>query len=70
MRYNWLDWIAIVLVIVGALNWGLVGLFNFNLVTALFGAVPALVSIIYILVGLAGLYLIYMVARQSQVEPT
>lgn len=66
MRFNWLDWIAIVLVIVGAINWGLVGIFNFNLVEAIFGAVPALVTTVYILVGLAGLYMIYLVSREAQ----
>lgn len=44
------------LVIVGALNWGLVGLFNFNLVTTLLGSVPMLVRVVYILVGVAGLW--------------
>ncbi|MGE5620548.1 MAG: DUF378 domain-containing protein [Sphingomonadaceae bacterium] len=67
MRYGWLDWTAIVLVIIGAINWGLIGLFGFNLVEALFGWAPALVSIIYVLVGLAGLYLIYTVSRTSRV---
>ena len=50
-----LDVVAASLVIVGALNWGLVGAFNFNLVAALFGT-SALASIVYILVGAAGLY--------------
>lgn len=67
MRFNALDWVAIVLVIVGALNWGLVGLFGFNLVNALFGGVPVLESLVYILVGLAGLYMIYLVSRESRV---
>ena len=44
------------LVTVGALNWGLVGLANMNLVELLFGTWPALVQIVYILVGLAGVY--------------
>ena len=70
MRFNWLDWVSIVLVIIGALNWGLVGLFNFNLVTFIFGGVPVLVSIIYILVGLAGLYMIYTVSRTREVRAT
>jgi uncharacterized membrane protein YuzA (DUF378 family) len=55
---NVLDFIAFILVIVGAINWGLVGLFKFNLVTALLGTVPILVTIVYILVGLAGVYCI------------
>lgn len=51
-------WLCIVLVVIGALNWALVGLFNFNLVTAIFGSMSAISRIVYILVGLAGLYLI------------
>lgn len=47
-----------VLVIVGALNWGLVGLFKFNLVMALFGSVPTLERIVYILVGIAGVVML------------
>lgn len=48
-----LDIVSAILVIVGALNWGLVGLFGFNLVTFLLGAGP-LASIVYVLVGTAG----------------
>lgn len=51
-----IDIIATILVIVGALNWGLVGLFNFNLVAAIFGGLTAITRIIYILVGIAGVY--------------
>ena len=52
-----LDTIALILVIIGALNWGLVGLFNFDLVAAIFGGQDSMLSrIIYSLVGLAGLY--------------
>lgn len=51
-----LHWIALVLVIIGAINWGLVGLFQFDLVAALFGGQAAPLSrLIYILVGLAGI---------------
>ena len=50
-----LDVAAAILVIVGALNWGLVGAAKFNLVAALFGQ-SALASIVYILVGLAAVY--------------
>ena len=55
-----LDWVALVLVIIGAVNWGLVGLFNFDLVAGIFGSMTWLSKIIYDLVGLAGLYLIFM----------
>ena len=52
-----LDWIALILVIIGGLNWGLVGLFNFDLVAAIFGAMSILSRIIYILVCLSAIYL-------------
>jgi len=61
---NALDWIALVLVIVGGLNWGLVGLFNFDLVAAILGSIPILQKIVYILVGLSALYLIYYAAKK------
>lgn len=47
--------IALVLIIIGAVNWGLVGLFDFNLVDTLFGAGSMISKIIYILVGVAGI---------------
>lgn len=50
--------IALVLVIIGAINWGLVGLFGLNLVAAIFGEASVLTRIIYILVGIAGIYCI------------
>lgn len=59
MAKNMIDWVALILVIVGGLNWGLVGLLNLNLVTLIFGAIPILVQIVYILVGISALYMIY-----------
>jgi len=47
--------IALVLTIIGAINWGLVGLFDFNLVSTLFGAENVVTRIIYTLVGIAGI---------------
>lgn len=52
------DIIALVLVIVGGLNWGLVGLFQFNLVTALFGSWQIVERTIYTLVGISALWAI------------
>jgi len=60
---NALDWIALVLLIIGGLNWGLVGLFGFDLVAAIFGPMTAISRIVYVLVGLAALYAIYMAVR-------
>jgi hypothetical protein len=53
-----LKWVAWVLVVIGALNWGLVGFFNFNLVTSLFGT-GMFSSVIYDLVGLSAIVLIF-----------
>lgn len=55
-----MDWVAVILTIVGGLNWGLVGFFNFNLVTTLLDGMPGLVSIVYDLVGLCALYLVFV----------
>lgn len=68
MRLNGIDWVALILTIIGALNWGLVGLFGFNLVAAIFGG-TFLEPLIYILVGLAGLWLIYLLVRYGQEVP-
>ena len=51
-----LNIITLALLIIGGLNWGLVGLFDFNLVAALFGADTLLSNIVYTLVGLSALY--------------
>ncbi len=53
-----IDTIALVLVIIGAIVWGIVGIFNFNIVDAIFGAGSILSRIIYILVGISGLWAI------------
>lgn len=54
---NWLQRTALVLVIIGAVNWGLIGFFNFDLVATIFGGQQSMLSrIIYSLVGLSGLY--------------
>ena len=48
--------IALILVIIGAINWGLIGIFNFNLVDTIFGTMSAISRIIYTLVGISGLW--------------
>lgn len=53
-----IDTIALLLVIIGALNWGLIGLFNFNLVDAIFGTMSAISRIVYTLVGISGIWCI------------
>ncbi|MBN9412731.1 MAG: DUF378 domain-containing protein [Candidatus Paracaedimonas acanthamoebae] len=50
--------ISTILVIIGAINWGLVGFFHFNIVESFFGSFPILVKLIYSLIALSGLYLL------------
>lgn len=58
-----LYYIALTLVIIGALNWLLIGLFNFNLVDTIFGISSIISRIIYILVGVAGIISIGLYSR-------
>lgn len=60
-----IDKIALVLVIIGAINWGLVGIFNFNLVDAIFGTMSIISRIIYILVGISGLWAIKLLFEKD-----
>lgn len=57
-KLSGLDWLALVLVIVGALNWGLVGLFKFDLVAAIFGDMSVLSRVVYSLVGVSAVYVL------------
>jgi len=57
MQKGAMDWVVSILLIVGALNWGLVGLLNLDVVASIFGGTAALGSkVVYVLVGLAGLW--------------
>ena len=60
------DNISLTLVIIGALNWLLVGIFSFDLVAFLFGNLTLLSRIVYALVGLSGLYLITFYGRINE----
>ncbi|KKR39348.1 DUF378 domain-containing protein [Candidatus Woesebacteria bacterium RIFOXYA1_FULL_40_18] len=64
MKMGKVDWIAWMLVVVGALNWGFVGVSNLNLVESLFGS-SAVTQVLYILVGLAGLYMVWMAVSKK-----
>lgn len=66
IHYGALDWIAMTLLIIGGLNWGLVGFLNIDLVATLFGSMTLISSIIYILVGLAAIYAIVMCTRMAR----
>lgn len=60
-----LDYIALILVAIGAINWGLIGFFDFDLVRAIFGNMTWVSRIIYALVGIAGLYSLSFFGRLS-----
>lgn len=60
-----LDYVAMVLLIVGGLNWGMVGLFDVDMVATLFAPGSALTRIVYVLVGLAALYSVYTTAKMA-----
>lgn len=68
MRLNALDWLAIVLTIIGAINWGLIGFFDFDLVRAIFGTRTLASFAIYSIIGIAGLYMIFTIAKQENRE--
>ncbi|MCD7864900.1 MAG: DUF378 domain-containing protein [Clostridiales bacterium] len=63
MNTKVLDIVLLVLVIIGAVNWGLVGFFRFNLISYLFGNMTWLTRVIYAVVGLSGLYMISAFGR-------
>lgn len=65
-RLTAIDWIAMALLIIGGINWGLVGLFNFDLVATLFGEMSLVSRIVYAVVGLSALYTIYTSSKLSR----
>ena len=62
-KTNFIDWVALILVIIGAINWGLIGLAQFNLVEYIFGGMTIITKIFYVLVGISGIVLIYSAAK-------
>lgn len=60
------NYIALIITIVGAVNWGLIGVLDFNLVTFLFGTGTLITRIVYILVGICGLYLLTFFSKLSE----
>ena len=63
MNSKGFDYTALTIVISGAINWGLIGFFNFNLVSFLFGQTGWISRIIYAIVGLCGIYLVSAYGR-------
>lgn len=70
MGNKFIDALALTIAIIGAVNWGLIGFFDFNLVATIFGSMTWLSRIIYALVGVCGLYLVcfYMRLDSSATE--
>lgn len=66
MKSKELDMVTYALVTVGALNWGLVGAFKLDLVQIILGTSPALVQLVYIVVGLSGLYSLYKMTTKGK----
>ena len=58
-----LNCVALTIAIIGAINWGLIGFFDFSLVSGIFGDATAFTRVIYALVGLSGLYMISLYGR-------
>ncbi|RJQ67071.1 MAG: DUF378 domain-containing protein [Desulfobacteraceae bacterium] len=55
-----IDLVAVVLIVIGGLNWGLIGFFGFNLVAAIFGELTPISRLIYVLVGISALYRLFL----------
>lgn len=65
MKKNFLDYFLLAIIIIGALNWGLVGLFRFDLVAFVFGTMSWVTRVIYVLIGIGGIYMLSMFARMG-----
>lgn len=65
---NFFDWLTLVLVVVGGLNWGLVGFFGFDLVATIFGQMTLITRLIYALVGLSAIYVAFLPAVIGSAE--
>lgn len=65
MKGNVVDKIAEILVIIGGLNWGLVGLLDLDLVQLILGSIPILAKAVYVLVGLSAVYMAYVLATKK-----
>lgn len=62
-KFNIIEWVSFVLIIVGAINWGFVGLFGLDIVARIFGDMSMITRVVYDVVGLAGLYVLYVVVQ-------
>lgn len=65
-KLKMIDKLSFIFVLIGALNWGLLGLLNFNIISFIFGSVPFLARSIYILVGLSAVNIIVFIYRNKK----
>lgn len=63
---NVFDWVALILLVIGGINWGMIGIFNVDLVSGLFGVTTILTRIIFVMVGLAAIHTVYILAAKVQ----
>lgn len=68
MEMSTVDKVSMILLVIGGLNWGLVGFFEYDLVAEIFGAGESLSRIIYALVGIAAVYTVYKMATMMSAE--
>lgn len=68
MKKNTLDCILLTIIIIGAINWGLIGLFRFDLIAFLFGTMSWVTRVIYVLVGISGIYMLSLYAKMCKSE--
>lgn len=66
MPKNAFEWIALILLVIGGLNWGLVGALDFNVVDTIFSSGSIVAKIIYILVGVSALYGLFFLFKKQQ----
>ena len=68
MERNWLDVVCLILIIIGAVNWGLIGFFNLDLISVIFGNMSMITRIIFAVVGIAGIYSFVLVWKLKAQE--
>jgi uncharacterized membrane protein YuzA (DUF378 family) len=62
------DGVALLVLVIGGINWGLISIFNVDIVSTLFGVMTTLTRVVYVLVGVSALYTVYIVTTKTQFE--
>lgn len=62
---NVIDWIFLILLVIGGLNWGLIAFFKFDLVSSIFGDISTMARIVYGLVGISAVYSIFILSTKT-----